>query len=133
MWDLALDGESGDILFSPTRDLLGATGDGLTRQRILLRCKIPRGSWQYDDDKTLGSRLNTISRFPSSRQINEAPGIVREALEPMDDIVLNDVQVSTTDKNQLLVAVNYSVVDEIDDDSGPDTSGLVEFSTEVTI
>ena len=113
-WDLALDGETGDLLFSPTHDLLGATGDGLTNQRILLRCRIPRGAWQYDEEGTLGSRLAAISRAPSARQLAEAPSLVQEALEPMDDISVGDVQVSTDENNRLVVSVNYVTVDPVE-------------------
>src|SRR3954469_22991398 len=115
-WDFALDGDTGDILFGPTHDLLGTTGDGLTRQRILLRCKIPRGGWQYDDDGSLGSRLNLITNAPSARQVVEAPALVREALEPMDDIAIDDVQVSTDENNRLLVSVSYRNVDVENDE-----------------
>lgn len=116
-WDLALDGDSGDVIFSPTLDLLGSTGDGLTKQRILLRCKIPRGSWMYDEDKTLGSRLSEISSAPSALQIVQAPALVREALEPMDDIALVNVEATFDENSQIVVAVDYTPVigeDEID-------------------
>lgn len=116
-WDLALDGESGDILFGPTHDLLGATGDGLTKQRILLRCRIPRGTWQYDETGTLGSSLTTISSAPSAAQVAQAPALVREALEPMDDISVGDVQVSTDDQNRLIVMLNYTTVADPDEEN----------------
>lgn len=123
-WDIALDGESGDLLFSPTHDLLGTTGDGLTKQRILLRCKIPRGGWQYDEDGTLGSNLHLITRAPSAAQLAEAPSLVQEALEPMDDISVEDVQVSTDENNRLVVAVTYTnvVVDDEEDITEIETS-----------
>lgn len=116
-FDIALDGESGDVIFGPTRDLLGATGDGLTKQRILLRCKVPRGSWVYDEDGTLGSRLYTISASASAAQLQQAPAYVREAVEPMDDIQLTDVSAVLDDQNRIVVAVDFINViadDEID-------------------
>lgn len=115
-WDIALDGDSGDILFGPTHDLLGTTGDGLTQQRILLRCKIPRGGWQYDEDGTLGSRLTLITNAPSAAQVAQAPALVREALEPMDDISVEDIQVSADKNNRLVVSVSYRNVDVENDE-----------------
>lgn len=108
-YDLALDG-TGDLLFTGIHDLQGATGDVLTQQRILLRCKIPRGGWAYDEDGTLGSRLATISRSPSAKQLQEAPSLVMEALEPMDDISVQDVQVATDDDGRLVISVAYTNV-----------------------
>jgi hypothetical protein len=116
MWDLALDGETGDIIFSPTHDLLGATGDGLTQQRILLRCRIPRGAWQYDEEGTLGSRLASHAGVSSVRMLNEAPGFVREALEPMDDISVGEIQVATDENNRIVVSLNYTNVVNPDDE-----------------
>jgi phage gp46-like protein len=134
-WDLALDGDSGDVIFSPTLDLLGATGDGLTKQRILLRCKIPRGSWVYDEDKTLGSRLYQISSTPSAQQIVQAPALVREALEPMEDIAIVGVEATFDENNQIAVVVDFTPIlseDEIDlvtvsdeDDTGIQTTFTV--------
>jgi len=106
-WDLALDA-SGDVIFSPTLDLLGSTGDGLTKQRILIRCRVPRGSWAWDEDNTFGSRLAAISRNPSPQQLAQAPALVREALEPMTDISIDDVQVAIDDENRLVVSVTYT-------------------------
>lgn len=134
-WDLALDGDTGDLLFSPTLDLLGSTGDGLTKQRILIRCKVPRGAWEYDPDGTLGSRLQTVSRAPSPAQLAAAPGLVREALEPMDDIHIDDVQVSIDENNRLVVEVAYTplpVVDE-SDATTVDVSDLPSIDATVTI
>lgn len=136
MWDLAVDGETGDLLFSPTRDLLGAVGDGLTRQRILVRCKIPRGTWVYDEIGTLGSNLYRISRSPGSKQIQDAPGYVREAVADMDDIQIHDVQVQPDENNRLVVNLTYSpvVTDEDADDDGTLESGLLpDIDTSVTI
>ncbi|HWV45673.1 MAG TPA: hypothetical protein VN039_06580 [Nitrospira sp.] len=109
-WDLALEGESGDLIFSPTLDLLGATGDGLTKQRVLIRCRIPRGSWTYDLTGELGSRLATISRNPGPIQLANAPAMVKEALAPMEDITVDDVQATVDENNRLVVSVSYTPV-----------------------
>lgn len=134
-WDLALDGDSGDVIFSPTLDLLGSTGDGLTKQRILLRCKIPRGSWMYDEDKTLGSRLYETFSAPSAQAIVQAPALVREALEPMDDISIVNVEATFDENNRIVIAVGFTPIvgeDEIDlvtideeDDTGIQTTFTV--------
>jgi hypothetical protein len=119
MWDLALS-ENGDLMFSPTRDLLGTTADELTKQRILVRCRIPRGSWAYDATGTLGSRLAASSRNPHASQLQQAPALVREALAPMDDIQIEDVQVSTDENNRLMVAVNFKSIISVDDQETAD-------------
>lgn len=135
MWDLALEGESGDLIFGPARDLLGATGDGLTRQRILIRCRVPRGAWEYDESGELGSKLATISRSPGPMQLADAPAMVREALAPMQDITIDDVQASLDENNRIRVAVSYSPVltaDEVDATGGTAVDGNV-IDTTVTI
>jgi phage gp46-like protein len=118
-WDLAFNAEIGDLLFSPSLDLLGATGDGLTTQRIYVRCKIPRGTWQYDEDGTLGSRITSVSRSVAAQQVQDLPNLVREALEPMDDIHVDDVQVQVDDENRLIVSVSYTPIDDTSDSVDP--------------
>lgn len=128
-WDLALEGESGDLIFSPTLDLLGSTGEGLTKQRILLRCRIPRGVWAYDETGELGSRLAEISRNPGPVQLANAPALVREALAPMDDISVDSVQATTDENNRLVVAVSYRPVlteDESDATGTTDSTSVID-------
>jgi len=109
-WDFALDGETGDWVFGPDRDYLSVTGNAILRQNILTRLKIPRGSFIYDEIGSLGSRLYDALRMTRDDAISEIPGIVREALAPMNEIVVSDVQVlgDISESRQLLVRIMYS-------------------------
>lgn len=133
MWDLALDLESCDLIFGPHTDLLNAAGDVVTRQRMLVRCKVPRGTWVYDEDGTLGSRLYQISGRPSGQQINQAPTLVEEALEPMDDIHVGLVRAGVTDDNRLLLAVNYQPLDPFIGDNVTVAESNPEFDVTLTL
>lgn len=95
-YDLALDA-NGDLVISGHRDLSGISGTHLTEQRMRIRLQIPRGTWLYDADKTLGSLLHrSIGGHPS--QAYSLPSVAREALRPMDDIQVGDVEVVTEEK-----------------------------------
>lgn len=133
MFDLAIDLESCDLIFGPHTDLLGASGDVVTRQRILTRCKIPRGTWVYDEDGTIGSRLLQISGRPSGQQLAQAPALVEEALEPMQDIQVGSVQASITDDNKLAVFVNYQPVGGAPEDESVTTELTPEFDVTLTL
>jgi hypothetical protein len=105
--DLATDPATGDFMFGGTRDLMGCTGPELVNQRILTRARIPRGTFAYDENGTLGSRLHSIMGYPSQRQISSAPALVQEAVEPMDDIRVTNVTVNVTDDNRLELHVKW--------------------------
>jgi hypothetical protein len=94
MYDLAVS-EYGDLVFQANRDLLGVSGAQLIEQRIRTRLKIPRGSWTYDDEKRLGSRLHIILNHDVERAAAEIPVFVREALDEMEDITINNVSIDT--------------------------------------
>lgn len=132
MYDLAIDPETGDLMFGPTHDLLGTTGPTLIDQRILIRAKIPRGSFSFDATGTLGSRLYQIQSAPGPRQLREAPAILQEALEPMDDIHIADITAEITDNNRLALHVSYGMV--VFDDEGETVSTAdPEFDADLTI
>jgi hypothetical protein len=109
-WDFAIDGETGDWVFGPDRDYLTVTGTAILRQNILTRLKIPRGSFIYDDVGSLGSRLYAAMRMTRDDAIAEIPGIVREALAPMSEITVSDVQVlgDVEGTSRLMVRIMYS-------------------------
>lgn len=133
-WDLALDGDSGDIMFGASGDLLGVSGVPLVNQRILVRTKIPRGSWYADDTGTLGSDLYLISGAPSSSSLDVAKADVLEALVPMDDITVNDVDASITDDDRLLIVVSWTPASAVDSPADENPQGLPQTpqATEVT-
>lgn len=132
MWDLALDPATGDLLFGPSRDLLGVTGFALVDQRILNRAKIPRGSFRYDDTGTLGSNLNKISSSPLERQLREAPALLGEAIEPMRDINVQGIDASVDENRRLSLVVRYSPVVSSDAGSSPATP-TPDYDATVTI
>ena len=131
-WDLALDGDSGDFMFGPTHDLLGTSGKQLTEQRMLIRCRIPRGSFTYDTDGTLGSRLNTLSVYPSERAIRDAPALVTEALADMDDIQLLDVEATEDENHRLITFVKYNPIISPQESSDFDPDPMPEFDATIS-
>jgi hypothetical protein len=110
--DLAIDWNTGDLVISPTKDLSLRTGQGVVDQRIRVRLRIPYGSW--DINPSLGSRLPDMHRMPDSRARQTAELVVREALEPMTDIVVQDVHVESDLEDQRVVniLISYSMVDD---------------------
>jgi hypothetical protein len=90
-YDLAI-GPSGDLLFAGNMDLLGVSGEDLTNQRIRNRLKIVRGSWVFDTNQTLGSRLDRVLR-EGNNAYEQVVTFVHEALDEMDDIIVGDISV----------------------------------------
>lgn len=131
MWDLALDGESGDFIFGPHRDLLEVTGPELTNQRILIRCRIPLGSYIYEP--AVGSQLQVISRQPSERQLREAPTLVEQALEPMQDIHIISINPEITDDNRLHVGVDWSPAVSSDEEQASSPTPVPVYDASVTV
>lgn len=94
MWDLALDLQTGDLVFNANLDLASVVDYNVITQRIHTRLFIERGGYIYDDSGRLGSRLGTIGlRLPMDKSHEILPGLVREALEPMDDIIITEIEV----------------------------------------
>lgn len=110
-WDIQLEGEVGDIVFTPAHDIAGVSGAGLLRQRVSMRCKVPRGTYLYDEDGDFGSNLHLVPRSPSPAHLDAAREAVTQALTPMgDEISVDDVSFEITDLNQLQVNVLFSPI-----------------------
>lgn len=110
-WDIQLESMTGDLVFSPAHDIAGVGGEALLRQRVSMRCKVPRGTYLYDTDGDFGSQLHLVPRSPSPAQIEEARNAVNEALEPMrDEISIRDIVIGVTELNQLQVDVVFSAI-----------------------
>lgn len=136
-FDLALDPNTGDFMFGPTHDLAGITGEKLASQRMTIRAKIPRGSFIYDQDGTLGSFLYLISRNPSSSQLRDARSSLQEALADMDGVEINDINVNTDESGKLVATVKFEQTggtfqDSTDEDSFEDTNERPEFDAQLT-
>lgn len=110
MYDLALS-EHGDLFVAANRDLAGISGVDLIEQRIRTRLKVHRGSWVYDTEETFGSYLYRTINLPPEEAEARAEDYVREALQPMEDIAVVDVEVITTDRDATAI-VHYQLVDE---------------------
>lgn len=109
MFDLAIS-EHGDLIFAANRDLLGVDGTTLIEQRIRTRLKIPRGSWVYDVDQSLGSRIHIVLNHDVERAHSEIPMFVKEALDEMEDVSIGEVQLISDDAGrQVSVYVGYSI------------------------
>lgn len=129
--DLALDNITGDLLASPSNDVAIYRGDAVVAQRIRTRLLIPVGSWQLDETGSLGSRLHDLLREPISRVLTELPLVVKEALEPMTDINVQDVTTSYDESQPKRVGftIVYSIVDSLGNVSDTqELTGLVPVS-----
>lgn len=108
MFDLAL-ADTGDWIFSANRDIAGATGENVIRQRIITRLRTPRGTIR--SSPLMGSRLHEVHKYDERRAIREIPALVQDALAPMEDISITQVEVIPRDvKNgiPLQVRVGYA-------------------------
>ena len=107
-FDLAIS-SLGDLIISGYRDLMGKSGQALIEQRMIIRLKIPRGSWVYDDDGSLGSQLYTLTSMTPTQAQAVAPAMVREALREMTEISVDDVRISF-DVRSMTIIVYYHIV-----------------------
>jgi len=113
-WDLALD-ENGDLIFGANRDLLPVTGLELTEQRMRVRLLLPQGTATYDTTSSVGSELRGILRRPLTEiSYQELVVRVQEALAPMDDIIVSDVEINS---EGTAVSVNVIFQHVADDDN----------------
>lgn len=112
MFDLAQDLRTGDLMFGPSRDLLAAVDDRVIKQRIRARLVIPRGTWLYDDDSTLGSMLYVTTSYLPERALREIPALARDALSFMPDIRVTDVAVrqNVDDATKIEIQISYQPI-----------------------
>jgi hypothetical protein len=119
MFDLALS-RYGDLIFAANRDFLGISGSPRVEQCIRTRIKIPRGSWVYDLDNRLGSRVHAALSHSIDRAATEIPIFVHEALDDMDEITVGDIQLTTDDERNMNLDIGYTI------DTLPDGAGEPE-------
>jgi len=110
-WDLRIS-QLGDLMFGPFRDWRTVSGPELLKQRMIVRLKIHRGSWLFDDTGELGSNMNLALRMNQPRALEEIPGLIEEALEPMsDEISIQDIQVILgEDEKEVVVLISFTEV-----------------------
>lgn len=122
-FDLALD-LNGDLMFGSNRDLLGASGDALTAQRIKVRLKVPRGEWVLDSDGTLGSRLELVLRRDPNKAAAEIPIFVDEALNTMDDVEITGVKIDDTPFDILIPGPTINLLNNPSWETGASSFGV---------
>ena len=130
-FDLAIDYNTGDFKVAPNKDLERRIGESTVEQRIRVRLRIFQGEWALDPTGgQLGSRLHDMSRLPNWRAQQETGLVIQEALEPMDDIKVQDVKVTVNAKDQrvLDVVIAYAHVEP----SGQQ-GDTVELTTSITL
>ena len=118
--DLAID-NNGDVVFAGNRDLMLVTNEEQIEQRIRMRLLLPQGTYTYDSDEFLGSDisgpdLSTILRRTSidNRVIDDLSLRVQEALAPIEEIQVSDVQIETSENGRVLeVTVVYRMTPEL--------------------
>lgn len=121
-FDLAIDYTTGDLIMAPNHDILGRTGPDVYEQRIRIRLKIKKETWISDPtDGELGSNLLDLARVSAARAAGEMEQYVREAIEPMDDIILGDIdaQIDPENPRAVMVSISYQPrLDEGEEDAG---------------
>jgi hypothetical protein len=106
-WDLAITRDR-DLIFSAGRDFEYVEGSALINQRIQTRVKIVRGSWLFDEDGTLGSRLDLILSEDLIEGEANIEGLIREALDPIrDEIDIQDISTSTNVLGRISATITY--------------------------
>jgi phage gp46-like protein len=108
-WDLKIS-RLNDLLFSPSRDWQTVVGADLLEQRIMLRLKMRRGSWIFDDTKQLGSNLHFAAAMTQPQALEEIEALVLEALEPINEeitVLAVEARSSATDESAIEVVVEY--------------------------
>lgn len=114
MIDAAIDKDTGDWLFSAIRDLQTVEGDNLVEQRVRTRLLIEQG-WELDPtDGTLGSRLTSVLHLPRDQALTQIDMMVREALLPMEDIIIQSIQYEEDEADPRVVRIKlqYAAVAE---------------------
>lgn len=129
-FDLALT-ELTDLSISAARDLAALVDeDAIINQRIKTRLKIERGSWVLDDTGTLGSLISAYFGNPMDKFIDRVPDVIRQALEEMDEIQIENVTLSQSGPWQVLAEIVWSPLPELDLIAA---SEVDEFATSVVV
>ncbi|WP_432400921.1 DUF2634 domain-containing protein [Wukongibacter sp. M2B1] len=97
--------ENGDLVKKGLGDVQIVTSLESKKQSMMIRLTMERGSFIYDD--ALGSRLKLLYRGKRSKIPQMADVYVREALEPEEDITIENIEVQWLDKKKLLILVYF--------------------------
>lgn len=113
--DIAIDFRTGDLKLSAHRDFAGISGPDEVVQRIHVRLMIERGGWLYDPtDGQLGSRLQGTTNMLPGRALGEVDLLIREALQPMNDIAIVDIEtlIDPDNERQIVAHITYRQVSD---------------------
>jgi len=127
VWDIAIS-DLDDLVYSPNRDFLTVSGIELLHQRIMLRLKMKRGSWIFDDTKELGSNLDFALRMNQPEAMAELDTLVVEALDPIrDEITILRTEIVPTEGNvrSLDLIIVYQRVENSERGGFPESENLV--------
>lgn len=133
-FDIALSHEY-DLVFSASGDLAGVDATNLIVQRIKLRLRIERGSWVLDDE--IGSIMTSSLARITSENFSTVDAIIRDALRPMTDIQIDEIQLTQVSATQLQAKIMFTELGDTDQptvDAGSDettvTIGIAQTSPE---
>jgi hypothetical protein len=94
----------GDLVFGPSRDLKVVQKADLMTQRIMVRLKLPKGSFIFS--ATMGSDINALLRSTNTAEGQaRAVSIVTQALRPMDDLRITSISVKQDPLNPKSIMV----------------------------
>lgn len=113
--DIAIDYNTGDLLIAPNKGIEIRAAQNTVDQRIRTRLKVYGGEWELDPSGgLLGSRLRDTLRLPIWRAKQEIPLVVREALEPMDDIRVGEVlaDVDPDNSRAIRLTIFYAMLED---------------------
>jgi hypothetical protein len=122
MYDLAFS-EHSDLIVSASGDAAGISGIDLIEQRMRFRLMLRRGTWLYDEAKTMGSNLHLVIGMSPEDAENAIGPLVREALRPMDEIVVDDVQIVTADPDAPVTSITLVVLYSLNESAGDIAAG----------
>lgn len=116
-WDLSQNLQTGDWEWDSKRDLTYADGLRLIQERIHRRLMINRGEFLYDRSGQLGSRLRSLLNMGVPTASTNLAMIIKEALAPMQEILVTDVITYTyndgtgvvTSPNNIYVSIQYQL------------------------
>jgi hypothetical protein len=129
-WDIGLS-QYGDLNFTAARDLLMVRSGDLVQQRMMLRLRLPKGSYMYN--KKLGSEMRSLLHVGNTaEQQARGASIVTQALRPMDDLTISSITVEPDARNPRAINVIIEASVQIDRGKLPPL-GSDPFRTEITV
>lgn len=129
--DLALDFVRHDLMVAPNKDIEMRQGQATIEQRIRVRLMVIAGAWELDPTQgQLGSHLYDATRLPLWRAEQEIPLLTKEALAPMTDIRVNEVQVQPDPNDSSALTLTIFYVFRDDEEFGASDVQTTEFTLE---